>query len=322
MFFDERLEETRHISVPSMELVEQVRALTMRGGKRLRPVVVAAAFSAVAPDREVTETVELGAALELLQSFLLIHDDWMDQDEERRGGPAVHVAFRGAHPDHHVASSLGILAGDLASTYAWELFLQTPFPDKRRAEALAGFLRLQKEVYFGQHLDVTNDPDVPRMHRLKTGSYTVSGPTHLGALLGDACTSQLEALERWSAPLGEAFQLRDDLLSTFGDASQIGKPGNDLRNGKRNSLVAEAERRLDPVAMGPISRVMGSVEATEVELEDALALLESSGARAAVETRLEQLTEAAEVARQAAPLDAAGADRLRAVAARLVARTH
>ena len=156
-FFESKYEEAKQLSPQAIELVTEVRDLTMRGGKRLRPIVTAAAYRAASGVSDLSATFEVGAALELLQTYLLIHDDWMDEDDERRGGPAVHYAFQKKHGHDHLGASLGILAGDLASTFGWELLLEGCFPEGRRDEGLALFVRIQKEVFAGQQLDLMTD---------------------------------------------------------------------------------------------------------------------------------------------------------------------
>lgn len=286
-YFDHKRAEVRRLSPHTEELVESVHELTMRGGKRLRPAVTAAVFRAVKPEADLVNVVDVGAALELLQTYLLIHDDFMDQDDERRGGPAVHAMFRQKRGDAHLGASLAILAGDLAGTYAWELVLDAPFPTHRRDEGLHAFVTLQKEVYFGQHLDVIADPDVERMHDLKTGSYTVRGPAMLGAILGDASEDQKKRLLHWANPLGEAFQLADDLLGTFGTSEVTGKPGDDLVHGKRTSLVIEAEHRFSHEAKQKLHHVLGKSTATPEEVGVVIELMIHHGVKAAVEARMD-----------------------------------
>jgi geranylgeranyl diphosphate synthase type I len=301
-FFQSKREEAARLSPRSIELVSEVRDLTMRGGKRLRPIVTAAAYRAVSGADEVSATFEVGAALELLQTYLLIHDDWMDQDNERRGGPAVHYAFQRKHRNLHLGASLGILAGDLASTFSWELLLCAPFPANRRDEGLGIFVEIQKEVFAGQQLDLMTDADVERMHHLKTGSYTTRGPAELGGVLGNADEAGMAALRGWSAPLGVAFQLRDDLLGTFGNIQQTGKPGDDLRHGKHNAVVA-AFRKLDPsrADRAVVEAVWGCADATEMAVEAATKVL--SAAKAEVEARMRVLVGDARAALATSPFD-------------------
>jgi geranylgeranyl diphosphate synthase type I len=324
-FFAAKRLETERISPRSVELVAALESLTMRGGKRLRPVVAAAAMLAVDPGRDLASVVDLGASLELLQTYLLAHDDFMDGDLERRGGPAVHAIFRAAYADDHLGDSLGVLGGDLASAYSLELFLGAPFAASRLRDGLEALLDLRKEVYFGQHLDIVGDADVARMHDLKTGSYTVRGPARLGGLLGNASEAQLTVLRAWADPLGEAFQLTDDLLGTFGDASATGKPGDDLRHGKRTSLVVRAEAQLPAPELAALQRLLGDPYAPDAVVASVMASLETHGIRAAVEARASEClaTSCAALARAGSAehgLDPTGAARLAAIGTKLVVR--
>jgi len=320
-YLDEKLLEARQISPSSLELVEGIRSLTLRGGKRLRPIVVEAALRAVAPERAGVDATTVGASLEVLQSYLLIHDDWMDQDDERRGGPAVHAMYRGDHNEHE-ANALAILAGDLASAYALELILRAPFAADQRDQALQLFVRIQKEVFYGQHLDLTQDPDVARMHDLKTGSYTVRGPLLLGATLGGATDAQKEALIAYGTPLGEAFQLADDLIGTFGDAEHTGKPGDDLVHRKRNGLVALAEQRLEGEARAELSTLMRSRGNPDPErVARVTQAMIDEGIKSEVEARVKTLLAESEGALEGVGFDTGGTEILRFVARKLALRT-
>ena len=317
-YFEEKLAEANRISGDSIELVEGVRSLTLRGGKRFRPMMVEAAYRSVLADGPEDASVDAGAGLEVLQSYLLIHDDWMDQDLERRGGPAVHAMYRSTH-EEHMADSLAILAGDLASAYALELVLAAPFANAHRVKGLGVFLRIQKEVFFGQHLDITANADVARMHDLKTTSYTVRGPLLLGAALAGATEAQEAALSAYASPVGEAFQLADDLLGTFGDMATTGKPGNDLKNRKRNSLVGEAEKLLPVGQRDALDRVMAG-EGDEADVAAATELLIASGAKKNVEDRLRARAEESKAILVDAPIDARGKEILAGLADRLALR--
>ena len=320
-YFSTKLAESKQISEDSLELVRGIESLTMRGGKRFRPMMVEAAYRAVKPDGALDAAVDAGAGLEVLQSYLLIHDDWMDQDDERRGGPAVHAMYRARH-EIHEADSLAILAGDLASVYALELVLSAPFKDQTDLrKGLSIFLQIQKEVFFGQHLDITANPNVSKMHDLKTTSYTVRGPLLLGAALAGATGAQTEALTEYANPLGEAFQLADDLLGTFGDMSTTGKPGNDLRNRKRNSLVGEAESLLAPGQRDALDQVLAGSTEDEALIAAAAELLISSGAKANIEKRLRTRADEAKAALDGAPIDGAARTILEGLADRLALRS-
>jgi geranylgeranyl diphosphate synthase type I len=293
-FLTEQERIAAQISPRAPELVEALGQLTRRGGKRLRPVVLYAGYRAAGGGESVAPTLDACASLELLQTYLLIQDDWMDGDDERRGGPSVHAALRRAHGDAHLGESLAILAADLAAGFAFELIARAPFPSARLQEALATFGRMHFEVVSGQQLDLCKHDDVALTHQLKTGSYTVRGPLALGALLAGASPAQLAALERFGTPIGVAFQLRDDLLGTFGDKAAVGKPvGADLRAGKRTALIAEAYAILPSHEREALERVLGKPHASDSDVHAATTLLERCGARRRVESRLAGLEQQA-----------------------------
>lgn len=293
-------------------LLGAIEALTMRGGKRLRPAVLYAAYRAVRPEGGLGDVIDACAGLELLQSYLLIHDDWMDDDDERRGGPSVHASLRDRFAPH-LANSLAILAGNLACAWSWRLFGTDP-------GVHAQVLRMHEEVLVGQQLDLMAVEDVSRMHQLKTGSYTLRGPMALGAVLGGADEATLAALEAFATPLGEAFQLRDDLLGTFGDPRDTGKPaGNDLRAGKRTALVLAAQKSGAPIR--ELEAVLGAADAPDAAIDAARATLERVGAKRAVERRLDALLTEARAILAAAPFAEPGRAMLGELADRLAYRS-
>jgi geranylgeranyl diphosphate synthase type I len=320
---DEAVLSVNSCGADAVAAIDALRALALRGGKRFRPVLIAAAYEACGGrgEREaggaigepwraasIGEAVVLaGAAIELLQAYLLIHDDWMDGDDVRRGGPSVHALLRGTYRDVAAGDAAAILAGDYASALAQQALLSIPLAGERVVEAGRAFAKVQREVIAGQLLDMRGAApgDVERMHDLKTGSYTVRGPLAIGAILAGATADQRAALDRFAAPLGVAFQLRDDLLGTFGDPRATGKPaGNDLRRGKRTALVAELAD--DAEAAPLMKRVFGLAGASDSDVAAIVLRMEASGARARVEARLGQLLAAAERELAAAPLDSVG----------------
>ena len=234
-------------------------------------------------------------ALELLQAYLLIHDDWMDGDLVRRGGPAVHARlakhFRSVHKGH----ASGILAGDYASAVALEALSQVEMKKSAALPAFACFAEMQLDAIAGQQLDlIGGEYDVELAYQLKTGSYTVRGPLRLGAILASAGANTLRALDRFALPVGVAFQLRDDLLSAFGDPKRTGKPlGNDLRAGKRTALLAAGLKLASGKDLRALKLAVGNSKATERQTRTALSVLETCGARETVEARVTELTQRA-----------------------------
>ena len=301
-------------------VVEAVRSLSMRGGKRLRAVLVAAAYEACGGEGGAQVVVPAGVALELLQTYLLIHDDWMDDDDVRRGGPSVHAMLRARFESRDgtgeprpgrsapgPGDAAAILAGDHASALAQNALLGLAIPPQRVLEAARVFARIQEDVILGQLLDIrgASGSSVEAMHDLKTGSYTVRGPLRLGAILAGATHEAHEALVRFAAPLGIAFQLRDDLLGTFGDPKETGKPaGNDVRVGKHTALVAELAN--DEEAQTIMKRTFGVIDAPQADVDALVRRMKASGARARVEARLRDLLVQAQRELHGAPLNARG----------------
>lgn len=310
-------------SAPEAELlVAGLEDLTMRGGaKRLRPAVMVAAQRSIRPEARLSDVVAACAGLEVLQSYLLVHDDWMDGDLERRGGPSVHAMLRKQVGGDHLGDALAILAGDLGNAYAWDLVIESAARAPNPSAVLSVFSRMQRDVVAGQALDLRASSDVTRMQQLKTGSYTVDGPLALGATLAGATPAQLEGLARFGVPIGEAFQVRDDLLGTFGDTAVTGKPvGNDLRAGKRTAIVREAETTVPQADRRALTHVFGRADASELEIREAMQMLEQSGVRGRVETRLESLLKSALDALDAAPIDPRGRSVLATLARRIARR--
>jgi geranylgeranyl diphosphate synthase type I len=313
---DGAVETIRPCGPDAVAAIDALRSLAMRGGKRFRPVLVAAAHDACsgeAPRADAPWSVEAvvlaGAAIELLQTYLLIHDDWMDGDEVRRGGPSVHAMLRAAYGDAQHGDAAAILAGDFASALAQQALFAMPLPAERVVEAGRAFARIQREVITGQLLDMRAAPPeiggVESMHDLKTGSYTVRGPLAIGAILAGASAEQRASLDRFAAPLGVAFQLRDDLLGTFGDPRATGKPaGNDIRRGKRTVLVAALAGDAEGESL--MAKALGVAGAPDADVAALVARMETSGARARVEGRLRELLASAERELAAAPIAARG----------------
>ena len=305
--------------------------LATRGGKRLRAILVAASYEACNGEGGAKNVVWAGVSLEVLQAYLLIHDDWMDGDTTRRGGPSVHAALETKLGDGHLAASTAVLAGDYLCALALEAILRVPVSDTHRLQAMQRLARLQEEVVLGQLCDVlapdAEDAAIERGYDLKTGSYTARGPCLLGAALAGASPAMLEGIAAFAGPLGVAFQLRDDLLGTFGDPKETGKPaGNDLRHGKRTTIVADlVAQSLVDKANGEepdfFARVFGNLEATDAEVGELIAYLRASGAETRVEQRIAALVAESRAALERSPLTPHGKELLSAIATAMTART-
>jgi geranylgeranyl diphosphate synthase, type I len=279
---------------------------TLRGGKRLRALLVLAGFH-IASAREPGPALSAAAGIEHFQSWMLIHDDIIDHAEERRGGPSVHRLLATRHGDERLLGSssdyglgMGITLGDLQEPFTVEAILQSPVPPDRRLEAIGEYVRMTRETAYGQLLDVRNgalpldrvrEEDVMEVHRRKTAEYTVAGPLRLGAILGGASDQLLIDLESIGTDLGVAFQLRDDVLGAGLGESDIGKSANDLTEGKRTLLVVVAYARADPVGRALLQEVLGNPAAMPARTRAAQELIRSTESLAYSEQRISELTD-------------------------------
>lgn len=304
--FEEKSSRARTYGADVAAMIDAACDLTLRGGKRMRAGLVAAGWIAAngnvgaqtsSSARDWTGCIDGGVALELLQTYLLIQDDWMDGDLQRRGGPSVHAALQKTLRDEKLGAASAILASDMT----WGLAIDTlssieAITPERRIKTLSLFMKVHEDVVLGQQIDMLGKAeDVEAMHDLKTGSYTIRGPLLLGATMAGANADLLASLERFAAPLGIAFQLRDDLLGTFGDPKETGKPvGSDIVAGKRTALVVEAEKLVNDIERSAFASAHGRADADEEAIRLATRALVTSGARSAVETRQRALCDDAE----------------------------
>ncbi|WP_246051047.1 polyprenyl synthetase family protein [Nocardioides guangzhouensis] len=334
-FVDEQALRLTPLGPDAAALVAEAHR-SVSGGKRFRAAFCYWGFRAVAPvgPEEETALLRACAALELLHASALVHDDYMDASDTRRGRPATHRAFEAAHreagwrgsPTQYGAAA-AILLGDLLLTWADELLRRCGFGWDRVGPALDVFDLCRSEVVAGQFLDVSvqarGRADVETamtVLRYKSAKYSIERPLHVGASLAGAHNGVLEELSAFGLPLGEAFQLRDDQLGVFGDPDVTGKPaGDDLAEGKRTVLVALALDAVPEEQAALLQRSLGT-DLSPDQVEELRAVIRGSGADAQVEGVIDELARLALVAldRSAVRDDARHA--LRALASAATAR--
>ncbi len=305
-YVDHQAEALRELGDDAARLVDAA-SLAVQGGKRFRAMFCLWGFRAVrAFGDQVEEHAVLRAAssLELLHSSALVHDDYMDASDTRRGRPTPHRAFAEqahqagwpAHGEQYGAAA-AILLGDLLLVWADELLRTCGLPQDQVHAALGVFDVTRAEVITGQFLDVSlqarGESDIDQaMHvlRYKSAKYSVERPLHVGAALAGADKETMNALTEFGIPLGEAFQLRDDLLGVFGDPEVTGKPaGDDLSEGKRTVLVALALSRAESAEAHRLETSLGH-RLPGPQVAELQRIIERSGAHAEVESRIESLT--------------------------------
>jgi geranylgeranyl diphosphate synthase type I len=299
-FLDTRAAKTNE----ARPLIDEIRRVIALGGKRLRPSFCYWGYRAAGADHG-GEIVRAAASLELLHTFALVHDDIMDASDTRRGRPSTYAQH---------GLSFALLVGDLALVLADESFMTSGFPPQIMMAAFAAYSRMRQEVIAGQYLDLktAGDRDVPErtareIASLKSGRYSVEEPIVIGALLAGAPASLVDELHAFGRPLGEAFQVRDDVLGLFGDPIETGKPvDSDIRQGKRNVLYARTIQALSGPDRDYLRSRWGAADLSEEEVAHLRSLVETSGARAECEDLVEELRGAAATALEAIDISGEG----------------
>lgn len=291
----------------SLQSLHDLLGQFVAGGKRLRPVLAWWGWRA-AGGHDSDEAIRAAASLELLQACALIHDDVMDDSDTRRGFPAIHRSvesihaanqWRGGSESFGVAAA--ILLGDLCLSWADQLLYESGLPAEALARAKPVYDIMRTELMAGQFLDVVaqvqpegSPQRALRVARYKSAKYTVERPLHLGWALANGSPELQQALSEYGLALGEAFQLRDDVLGVFGDPQTTGKPaGDDLREGKRNFLTETALVQADPAGRELLQRQLGNPSLDANEIDQLRVIIDSSGALAATEQRIAEQTQIA-----------------------------
>ena len=287
------------LNVPLGELTRLVGA----GGKRLRPAFCYLSFVGAGGDEDSKQLLDTQAALELLHASALLHDDIIDGSSMRRGEPTSHTRYIAKHVDSKWAGEARrfgegavILIGDLAFVYADQLMTGV------NSISAKIWNEMRIEVNIGQYLDLLGSAQrerdlakAERVCRYKSGKYTIERPLHLGASLAapEQADVLLDQLSKFGLPLGDAFQMRDDVLGAFGDDAEslTGKPiGDDLREGKPTPLLAMVYERASATQREVLNKV-GDPQISQQEIADIQQVIIETDALVALETKISSLVE-------------------------------
>jgi geranylgeranyl diphosphate synthase type I len=308
--FDAEIDRWGALDDDLVEPLLVLRRFILDSGKRLRPAFCHWGYVGAGGDEDDPAIVDAGAAFELLQAFALVHDDVMDGSATRRGARTVHLAFDDRHvveqwrgEPRRFGEGVAILIGDLAHVYADQFMIGC---SPQVAEI---WNELRVELNVGQYLDVLStarsDTELARARRIaryKSGKYTIERPLHVGAALAGRFPQLQPALSAYGDPLGEAFQLRDDMLGAFGEAAVTGKPvGDDLREGKPTPLLAVATARADGHQLALLSLV-GSPDLSARDITAIQSVLVDTGAVDEMEASIDRLTSDAIASIEQAPV--------------------
>lgn len=298
------------------DITERLASFTRRG-KMIRGGLVCLG-SEMAGHRPSKDAVKAGAALELIQSALLIHDDIMDKDTLRRGEPSFHQQYfllgrrEGLSDPAHFGESMGICAGEIAIFLAFEVLSTLSSPRARAAGAMELVARELAVVGLGQMRDLhagssvlrLTEKEIVALYKQKTARYSFSLPLALGCLLAGGSSGLRSKLEKCGELLGLIFQLKDDEIGLFGDEAETGKPvGSDIRQGKKTLFHHLLMERASAGERRALASIFGNPKATKADIAFVRRLADRRGVREAVGSRIEGYRKKAEVCLQNLPVE-------------------
>lgn len=252
--FDQVEEEAGKEDLLVKEALQHVRQITLSGGKRLRPACMFYGYLAGGGTEE-EKLLETAVAIELMHTFLLIHDDIIDRDGLRHGEQTLHRRYaeigQKAFPERdceHFGNSVALIVGDFLFALGNDIIFRAPFPKELIFDALSRLQSIISYTVIGQARDIymeysreATEGEILKMYRNKTARYTMEGPIRMGLALAGAPEELALRFDRYALPLGIAFQIQDDILGIFGSEAKLGKPvGSDIQEGKLTLLVAYA----------------------------------------------------------------------------------
>lgn len=287
------------------------------GGKRFRPLFAYLGYLGAGASAR-GEVLRATTSLELVHVCALIHDDLMDGSDLRRNRPAIHKYFEKLHLDNkyqgdksRFGAAAAILLGDLALVWADRAFHESGISEAEISRSFPLFTLMREELMAGQYLDVLEGAlatrDISRslkVARYKSGKYSIERPLHFGAALANAPKELFQIYSNYGLPLGEAFQLRDDILGVFGQEAVTGKPsGDDLREGKRTVLIAMTFEMASIADKNILSEALGNSNLSAEQVLQLQIIIESCGALDRCETLITELREQATLALRKSSID-------------------
>lgn len=304
-FFDSKIEQAEKRGKPEefLEMVKNLKRFTQSSGKRIRPVLFYCGYL-IAGGKKEKDILEASISIELIHSYLLVHDDIIDKDDFRRHRPSMHCVYEKKYKDEfrnnykkrysgvfdknsakHFGVSMAIITGDLASSLGYEILNHTNFSADLKIKAIKKLNRIVSNTITGEAMDVVlasrlnaDLNDVIEMQIYKTAKYTVEGPLHLGAILAGADESFLKSISKFAIPLGIVFQIQDDIVGVFESGRKTGKPvGADIKEGKKTLLSIKAFEKADNKQLKTLSGLFGNKNINLNEIDNFREIIKKTG---------------------------------------------
>lgn len=304
-FLDTRVEKAKTLGPAHIQYYDLIKEYLMRGGKRFRPIAVAIASKAVGSEINSESLYRAACSVEILHNASLLHDDLIDHDETRRGGPTFHVRYREWYKTSvaqdtekaiHFGMTAAILGGDtLINLGAIAITESNLEPDIGMA-CINYYQKSFEELVEGVLLEMTmidNPKTTSEMYlemiRMKT-AVLFEKSLLIGGAMARASESQMKSLSEYGVKVGQAFQVQDDILGSFGDEDKTGKAADgDIREGKKTLLLMEANRLCDSKQKKILEKFLGDDKITDDEVEQVRNVFRESGALESVQIMMDKL---------------------------------
>ncbi len=337
-YLNKKVSESKKISPHVSEIVSNIRELATRGGKRVRPAIMYYSFlgyggNSISKD----DLLKATTSIEISQSYLLIHDDIMDQDDLRRGGKTIHKIYFDKYlkdvPGDNLqnfSNSMAILSGNVASIFSLAVFDDLVLSAEIKCRLLNELNRTHLLVNYGQVLDIMSiidngfsKKDLLKIHEFKTSIYTFTGPMRMGAILAGAVQEEIDKIEKFTLPLGIAFQLQDDILGMFGDEEKLGKPvTSDLSEGKKTLLILDALKNSDDKDKKTILSLLGNPRVSVADVEKVKKIVVDTGSLDKSKKLAKQFVEKAEDGLEGLAVSGKGKEFMKSIADYMIRRDN
>lgn len=315
-YLDAKIKEARKLAASLGQYYENMKEYVMRGGKRLRPVLAVAGYKAVREKVEAKDLYRVACSVEILHNGSLLHDDLIDHDETRRGGPTFHALYRDLYAKvsqdsekaRDFGTALAVLGGDSLLNMGADAIASSELDPKIAVQCLRYYEQAYQlladgvllETNMTRELNTTPDAYL-QMIRLKT-AVLFENSLQIGATVARAAQSQIDGLREFGMKVGQAFQMQDDVLGSFGDESVTGKAADgDIREGKKTMLVIESYRRGNTEHKKTLDGLLGMKDITPKQVEQVKGVFRESGALNATQDTMHKLLLAGQKALDTTP---------------------
>jgi len=307
VFLERKQEEFSVINPWGADAVKRLSPF-IKSGKMLRSGLVCLGYL-ICKEKISPRVFPAAAAVEFLQTALLIHDDIIDRDNYRRGFPSLYYQYaqrgeqEGVNDPIHFGEGMGICLGDIGFFLAFELFSELKVAKDVKEQVIrlwsqelsfVGLAQMQ-DLYFGETGENVSFEDILQLYHYKTARYSFSLPLKTGGMLGEANPALLRGLERCGHVFGLIFQLKDDELGLYGTEEELGKPvGSDLRECKKTPYFYHLRQKANAKDWKRFETICGNEDISSTMIQEVRDMIKKYGINEIIQKRMDDLQAEAE----------------------------